>query len=112
MATSLTYSSLGAGHPASHGARWGLVITCTHMRPQRTFAALGLGLLGAAGCTSARDAQHGPLIVYTAGSLARPIRAALDSFVATANVAVDLESAGSLETARKLTELGKIPDVI
>ncbi|HEY7569659.1 MAG TPA: extracellular solute-binding protein [Gemmatimonadaceae bacterium] len=82
------------------------------MRPQRTFAALSLALLSAVGCTSARDAEHGRLIVYTAGSLARPIRAALDSFVATANVEVDLESAGSLETARKLTELGKIPDVI
>jgi molybdate/tungstate transport system substrate-binding protein len=51
-------------------------------------------------------------VVYTAGSLARPMRAALDSFAATQDVRYELESAGSLETARKLTELGKIPDLV
>jgi molybdate/tungstate transport system substrate-binding protein len=40
------------------------------------------------------------------------MRAALDSFSARTGVRYELESAGSLETARKLTELGKIPDVI
>ena len=50
--------------------------------------------------------------MFTAGSLARPMRAALDSFSSTTGVSYELESAGSLETARKLTELGKIPDVI
>lgn len=40
------------------------------------------------------------------------MRAALDTFAAQTNTRIDLESAGSLETARKLTELGKIPDVI
>jgi len=54
----------------------------------------------------------GPLVVFTAGSLARPMRAALDSFAARTGVRFELEAAGSLETARKLTELGKIPDVI
>ncbi len=82
------------------------------MRPQRTFAALGLAVIAAVACTAARDAQQGRLVVFAAGSLARPLRAALDSFTATAHVAVDLETSGSLETARKLTELGKIPDVI
>ncbi|MBC7791368.1 MAG: tungstate ABC transporter substrate-binding protein WtpA [Anaerolineae bacterium] len=52
------------------------------------------------------------LVVYNAGSLARPLRAALDSFVTREKVVVEQESAGSLETARKLTELGKIPDII
>ena len=52
------------------------------------------------------------LTVFTAGSLARPVRAALDSFAAQTGARFALESAGSLETARKLTELGKIPDVI
>jgi molybdate/tungstate transport system substrate-binding protein len=55
---------------------------------------------------------NGPLVVFTAGSLARPMRAALDSFAARHGVRFELEAAGSLETARKLTELGKIPDVI
>ncbi|HJU91062.1 MAG TPA: extracellular solute-binding protein [Gemmatimonadaceae bacterium] len=52
------------------------------------------------------------LVAYNAGSLARPLRAALDSFAAREKVRVEQESAGSLETARKLTELGKIPDII
>lgn len=54
----------------------------------------------------------GPLVVYTAGSLSLPIRAALDSFARRSGVKWQLESAGSLETARKLTELGKVPDFI
>ncbi len=82
------------------------------MRPQRTFATLGLALLLGVGCTTGRDAPQGRLVVFAAGSLARPLRTALDSFTATTGVAVDLETSGSLETARKLTELGKIPDVI
>lgn len=53
-----------------------------------------------------------PIVVFTAGSLARPMRAALDSFARREGVRFQLEAAGSLETARKLTELGKIPDVI
>lgn len=65
------------------------------------------------GCAPVDDrAEGGPIVVYTAGSLARPIRAALDSFSATTGIRYQLESAGSLETARKLTELGKIPDLI
>jgi molybdate/tungstate transport system substrate-binding protein len=57
------------------------------------------------------------LVVFNAGSLARPLRAALDTFAAVQRargsaVHVEQENAGSLETARKLTELGKIPDVI
>ncbi len=59
-----------------------------------------------------RSADRGQLIVYNAGSLAQPIRAALDSFAARTGVRYEQENAGSLETARKLTELGKIPDLI
>jgi molybdate/tungstate transport system substrate-binding protein len=51
-------------------------------------------------------------VVFNAGSLARPIRAALDTFAQRERVVVQQESAGSLETARKLTELGNIPDII
>lgn len=64
------------------------------------------------GCSRADVSDEGPLVVFTAGSLARPMRAALDSFAAANEVRYELESAGSLETARKLTELGKIPDLI
>ena len=52
------------------------------------------------------------IVVYNAGSLALPLRAALDSFAAREQVTVEQENAGSLETARKLTELGKIPDIV
>lgn len=54
----------------------------------------------------------GALIVFNAGSLARPMHAALDTFARREGITFDQESAGSLETARKLTELGKIPDVV
>lgn len=57
-------------------------------------------------------AADGPLVVFNAGSLARPLRAALDTFAAREGVRVEQEQAGSLETARKLTELGRVPDVI
>ncbi len=68
---------------------------------------------GAAGQGSAeRGGGERVLVVFNAGSLARPIRAALDTFAAHEGVRVEQESAGSLETARKLTELGKVPDLI
>lgn len=72
------------------------------------------GVASGVSCDRASRADVAPerLVVFTAGSLARPIRAALDSFVAQAGATYELESAGSLETARKLTELGKHPDVI
>ena len=56
--------------------------------------------------------ESGPLVVFTAGSLGRPMRAALDSFARRTGVPYELETAGSLETARKLTELGKTPDIV
>src|SRR5437868_2770249 len=53
------------------------------------------------------------LTVFNAGSLGRPLREALSGYAATApGTEVAQENAGSLESARKLTELGKIPDVI
>ena len=54
----------------------------------------------------------GPLIVFNAGSLARPLRAVLDSFARHEGVRIEQENAGSLEIARKVTELGRVPDVI
>jgi molybdate/tungstate transport system substrate-binding protein len=55
----------------------------------------------------------GPLTVFNAGSLAAPFRDALNEF-RRRNPAIDprQESSGSLEAARKLTELGKIPDLL
>lgn len=52
------------------------------------------------------------IVVFNAGSLARPLRAALDSFAVRAHVRVEQENSGSLETARKLIDLHRTPDVI
>lgn len=65
-----------------------------------------------AGDTARGASRATTLVVYNAGSLARPMRAALDRFAERERVTVEQESAGSLETARKLTELGHVPDVI
>ena len=79
-------------------------------------ALLALGaVLHVTGC--GREARpsataRGPLVVFNAGSLALPLRAALDSFAARDGVEVQQENAGSLETARKITELHKTPDVV
>ena len=87
-------------------------------RPVRCLrgAVVGAVLLVGAACTGG-DARSDPsdggtLIVYNAGSLARPLRAALDSFAARTGAIIEQESAGSLESARKLTELGKTPDIV
>jgi molybdate/tungstate transport system substrate-binding protein len=81
--------------------------------PFRHFRTLLLvaSLLALTACRS-RAPADGPLVVFNAGSLARPLRAALDTFARRERVRVEQESAGSLESARKLTELGKIPDLI
>ncbi len=71
-----------------------------------------LALLGQLAACGPRSTEEGRLIVFNAGSLARPLKAALDAFAAREGVIVEQESAGSLESARKLTELGKIPDLI
>lgn len=68
-------------------------------------------LLVLVGCEGSRPPER-TLTVFNAGSLARPMRAVLDTFARREGVTVAQESAGSLESARKLTELGKIPDVI
>lgn len=66
-----------------------------------------------AASATARGAGAGnTLVAYNAGSLARPLRAALDSFAAPRGITIQQENAGSLETARKLTDLHKIPDIV
>jgi molybdate/tungstate transport system substrate-binding protein len=56
---------------------------------------------------------EGPLVVFNAGSLAKPFNDLLQEFKRRhPEVETAQENSGSLEAARKLTELGKIPDVI
>ena len=84
-----------------------------------TLPAVALVLLIIPACAK-RDAGRSPdrtaaadaIVVFNAGSLARPLRAALDSFTAGTKIKVEQENAGSVETARKLTELHRIPDLI
>jgi molybdate/tungstate transport system substrate-binding protein len=55
----------------------------------------------------------GPLVVFNAGSLAQPFHELLRAFRARhPRVIPAQENSGSVEAARKLTELGKIPDVL
>jgi molybdate/tungstate transport system substrate-binding protein len=62
---------------------------------------------------AAAQQLEGPLVVFNAGSLAYPFRELLAAFRrAHPDVRPMQESSGSLEAARKLTELAKIPDVI
>jgi molybdate/tungstate transport system substrate-binding protein len=81
------------------------------MRP-RVHVLAGLLLVSTACGGSAGGDAGDAIVVFNAGSLARPIRAALDTFAAREGLRVEQESAGSLESARKLTELGNFPDLI
>ena len=61
----------------------------------------------------AQSAPAGPLVVFNAGSLAKPFHELLLAFKArNPGITPAQENSGSLEAARKLTELGKIPDLI
>ncbi|MFL5580999.1 MAG: substrate-binding domain-containing protein [Gemmatimonadaceae bacterium] len=88
-------------------------------RPPRAALALAAALAACAGSDRPGRAAAGEpgagdsvLVVFNAGSLARPLRAALDTFASREGVRIQQENAGSLETARKLTELGKVPDLV
>ena len=87
------------------------------MRSPCTYGLL-LALAGAA-CSDTRSAARtttggaqDTVVVYLAASLTKPLRAALDTFAARNDIVVQLETGASLEHARKITELGRIPDVI
>jgi molybdate/tungstate transport system substrate-binding protein len=62
---------------------------------------------------AAQEKPSGPLLVFNAGSLAKPFHDLLREFTARhPGVVPAQENSGSLEAARKLTDLGKIPDVL
>jgi molybdate/tungstate transport system substrate-binding protein len=81
----------------------------------RRLSLLAIILAAALSACAKKDAAPGAgdaIVVFNAGSLARPLRAALDSFTAGTNIRIEQENAGSVETARKLTELHRIPDLV
>lgn len=53
-----------------------------------------------------------PFLVYTAASMAQPMRVALDSFARRSGARYELEAASSLELVRRVTALQADPDVI
>ncbi|MFL5620469.1 MAG: extracellular solute-binding protein [Gemmatimonadaceae bacterium] len=63
-------------------------------------------------CDAAAAPRADTLVVFTAASLAVPIQAALDSFARRTGAVVQQENGASLELARRITELGRVPDVI
>lgn len=70
-------------------------------------------LLALIACSPAPRGVTGELTVFNAGSLAYPFRELLAAFAREhPGIEPRQESSGSLEAARKLTELGKIPDVL
>ena len=73
-----------------------------------------IGLLAAFGRGPlAAQTPSGPLVVFNAGSLAQPFRDLLRAFRDQyPDVVAAQENSGSVEAARKLTELGKIPDIL
>ena len=90
------------------------VATCNSWSSVVRLVVVGAAGLCAIACGSDTGdaASRGPLIVYNAGSLALPVRVALERYAERTGIPFEQENAGSLETARKLTELGKIPDLI
>ena len=81
---------------------------------RRAMAALGvLSVLSVFSVQAQSAVLTGPLVVFNAGSLARPFSELLREFQRrTPGVVPQQENSGSVEAARKLTELGKIPDVL
>ncbi len=82
---------------------------------RRPFGVAGLLLSAVAGCGEgkppARRAE-GPIVVFTAASLTRPLRAALDSFTVRSGIRYTQESGASLELVRRVTSLHAEPDVL
>ncbi len=61
---------------------------------------------------SATSGSDSTLLVMNAASITQPMTAALDSFAARTGARYDLEPGSSLEVARRITELGRRPDVL
>ena len=94
-----------------------IVMPCNeirHVHPLRlVFPSIAL-LLTACSDSPERGAATVPdtVVVYSAASLAVPLRAALDSFAHATGAVIQQENGASLELARRVTELHRIPDLI
>src|ERR1043166_7790267 len=52
------------------------------------------------------------LVRFLAASVTKPLQPVLDSFAARTGTVIERESGASLEHARKITELHRIPDLV
>lgn len=66
----------------------------------------------ATGCADAGTVPGDTLLVHAAASLAGPLRALTDSMAGSGRLTVQVEHGGSLELARRVTEVGRIPDAM
>lgn len=71
-----------------------------------------LPVLGITACGSESGTSGATLSVLAAGSLGRPLRAALDTIAATGGPRVELEIMGSREMIRAMTMLGRTPELL
>ncbi len=71
-----------------------------------------LPFIGITACGPNAGTSGATLTVLAAGSLARPLRAALDTIAATGGPSVRLEVMGSREMIRAMTMLGRTPDLL
>ena len=73
-------------------------------------------VLAIAGCRPTSDRANGvaadTLVVFTAASLAAPMHVVLDTFASRTGVVVQEEHGASIELARRMTALGRTPDVV
>ena len=65
-----------------------------------------------AACSPGRREPQPPITVFAAASLARPLAALTDSFQRRSAVPSLVELGGSMEQSRKITDLGRVPDVL
>jgi molybdate/tungstate transport system substrate-binding protein len=63
-------------------------------------------------CRERPEQPKPPITVFAAASLARPLKILADSFQDWTRVSMQAELGGSIEQARKITELGRIPDAL
>jgi molybdate/tungstate transport system substrate-binding protein len=79
---------------------------------RRALSGSVLGLALAACVDQTREPPPPPITIFAAASLARPLRPLTTTFERDTRVASLVELGGSIEHARKITELGRTPDVV
>lgn len=86
----------------------------THLKKLTILLFFSIELMSSCGRKAEKiNTVSGELTIFHAGSLSLPMKAAVDSFKKiNPNVIFKLESAGSVECARKITELGKPCDIM